>query len=313
VNDEGARVRIADAEPEVVCICAFGALLQEPFLSQHEMLNVHPSLLPRWRGAAPVARAIERIHGPSLSAGSGRRRGRYAPRLVHPTVADCERVQAAWNLAISRAGGGESWEDAGLTWSWQAHDRQLILNFPHAIDAAAIRRGVDAGRDRAARIIGAWLAADVDASPLEAAGFERGWEPCWMATELTAIPACTDNRVSLTADVPEYGPDGQRLLTLAQGRDATAWHAVARVDGAFAGRAWSFATGPHAGVYDMDVWPIFRRRGLARALLRAVCRAARTAGAQFATLNATAEGEPLYAGEGFARLGQGITYWHHLR
>jgi methionyl-tRNA formyltransferase len=59
VNDEAARRRIADAAPEVVCICAFGALLKEPLLSEHEMLNVHPSLLPRWRGAAPIERAIE--------------------------------------------------------------------------------------------------------------------------------------------------------------------------------------------------------------------------------------------------------------
>jgi methionyl-tRNA formyltransferase len=59
VNDEDARTRIAGADPEVVCICAFGALLKEPLLSQQEMLNVHPSLLPRWRGAAPVERAIE--------------------------------------------------------------------------------------------------------------------------------------------------------------------------------------------------------------------------------------------------------------
>jgi methionyl-tRNA formyltransferase len=59
VNDEDARTRIAEARPEVVCICAFGALLKEPLLSQHEMLNVHPSLLPRWRGAAPIERAIE--------------------------------------------------------------------------------------------------------------------------------------------------------------------------------------------------------------------------------------------------------------
>jgi methionyl-tRNA formyltransferase len=58
VNDEDALARIAAAEPEVVCICGFGALLKEPLLSQHEMLNVHPSLLPRWRGAAPVERAI---------------------------------------------------------------------------------------------------------------------------------------------------------------------------------------------------------------------------------------------------------------
>jgi methionyl-tRNA formyltransferase len=58
VNDEAARARIAAAVPEVVCVCAFGALIKEPLLSAHRMLNVHPSLLPRWRGAAPIERAI---------------------------------------------------------------------------------------------------------------------------------------------------------------------------------------------------------------------------------------------------------------
>ncbi len=41
-----------------VVVCAFGALIREPLLSEHEILNVHPSLLPRWRGAAPIERAI---------------------------------------------------------------------------------------------------------------------------------------------------------------------------------------------------------------------------------------------------------------
>ncbi|HTX45234.1 MAG TPA: methionyl-tRNA formyltransferase [Solirubrobacteraceae bacterium] len=58
VNEPEAHERIAAATPEVVCVCAFGALIKEPLLSDFEMLNVHPSLLPRWRGAAPVERAI---------------------------------------------------------------------------------------------------------------------------------------------------------------------------------------------------------------------------------------------------------------
>jgi len=58
VNSEQARARIAAAKPDVVCVCAFGALLREPLLSEHELLNVHPSLLPRWRGAAPIERAL---------------------------------------------------------------------------------------------------------------------------------------------------------------------------------------------------------------------------------------------------------------
>jgi methionyl-tRNA formyltransferase len=59
VNADEARARISAAEPDEVLICAFGALIKEPLLSEHPMLNVHPSLLPRWRGAAPIERAIE--------------------------------------------------------------------------------------------------------------------------------------------------------------------------------------------------------------------------------------------------------------
>jgi len=58
VNDEAARARIAAADPDLICVCAFGALIKEPLLSDYELLNVHPSLLPRWRGAAPIERAI---------------------------------------------------------------------------------------------------------------------------------------------------------------------------------------------------------------------------------------------------------------
>ncbi|MEY2534861.1 MAG: methionyl-tRNA formyltransferase [bacterium] len=58
VNAPEARARIAAAEPDAVIVCAFGALLEEPLLSDFELLNLHPSLLPRWRGAAPIERAI---------------------------------------------------------------------------------------------------------------------------------------------------------------------------------------------------------------------------------------------------------------
>ena len=58
VNDEAARSRIAAAAPDAVVVCAFGALIKEPLLSEYPLLNVHPSLLPRWRGAAPIERAI---------------------------------------------------------------------------------------------------------------------------------------------------------------------------------------------------------------------------------------------------------------
>ena len=58
VNDEATLERIRTVEPEALAVCAFGQLIREPLLSTWPMLNIHPSLLPRWRGAAPIERAI---------------------------------------------------------------------------------------------------------------------------------------------------------------------------------------------------------------------------------------------------------------
>lgn len=58
VNDPATGELIASVGPDVLVVCAFGALIRDPLLSAYEPLNVHPSLLPRWRGAAPVERSI---------------------------------------------------------------------------------------------------------------------------------------------------------------------------------------------------------------------------------------------------------------
>jgi methionyl-tRNA formyltransferase len=58
VNDDEPLARVREARPEVAAVCAFGQLIREPLLSAQPILNVHPSLLPRWRGAAPIERAI---------------------------------------------------------------------------------------------------------------------------------------------------------------------------------------------------------------------------------------------------------------
>jgi methionyl-tRNA formyltransferase len=58
VNEDGALERIRALRPDGVAVCAFGQLIREPLLSEWPLLNIHPSLLPRWRGAAPIERAI---------------------------------------------------------------------------------------------------------------------------------------------------------------------------------------------------------------------------------------------------------------
>lgn len=58
VNANDLLERIRAVRPEGVAVCAFGQLIREPLLSEWRLLNIHPSLLPRWRGAAPIERAI---------------------------------------------------------------------------------------------------------------------------------------------------------------------------------------------------------------------------------------------------------------
>jgi len=57
VNAPEVAQRIEDDQPDAVIVCAFGAIIRRPLLG-YDILNVHPSLLPRWRGAAPIERAI---------------------------------------------------------------------------------------------------------------------------------------------------------------------------------------------------------------------------------------------------------------
>ncbi|WP_295838887.1 methionyl-tRNA formyltransferase [uncultured Microbacterium sp.] len=58
--DADVTARIAALEPDLGVIVAYGGLVREPLLSTpaHGWINLHFSLLPRWRGAAPVQRAL---------------------------------------------------------------------------------------------------------------------------------------------------------------------------------------------------------------------------------------------------------------
>ena len=49
---------VVDAGVELAVVVAFGRLIKKPVLDAVPMINMHFSLLPRWRGAAPVERAI---------------------------------------------------------------------------------------------------------------------------------------------------------------------------------------------------------------------------------------------------------------
>jgi len=58
--DDEVTARIRDLEPDLGTIVAYGGLVREPLLSTPRLgwVNLHFSLLPRWRGAAPVQHAV---------------------------------------------------------------------------------------------------------------------------------------------------------------------------------------------------------------------------------------------------------------
>ena len=52
---------LAEIKPDIVIVVAYGLMLSKEFMSipRFGCINVHPSLLPRWRGAPPIQRSIE--------------------------------------------------------------------------------------------------------------------------------------------------------------------------------------------------------------------------------------------------------------
>ncbi|GAB4300754.1 MAG: methionyl-tRNA formyltransferase [Thiohalomonadaceae bacterium] len=60
LKDATAQQELAALQPDVMVVAAYGLLLPKAVLDlpRHGCLNIHASLLPRWRGAAPIQRAI---------------------------------------------------------------------------------------------------------------------------------------------------------------------------------------------------------------------------------------------------------------
>jgi methionyl-tRNA formyltransferase len=95
----------------VVIVCAYGLLIPDDLLAEALWLNVHPSLLPRWRGAAPVERAI--------MAGD-----RETGVTIHETVAELD----AGPIAAQRAFPIGPDDDAGTVFARAAEVAAELLD-----------------------------------------------------------------------------------------------------------------------------------------------------------------------------------------
>jgi methionyl-tRNA formyltransferase len=218
VNGEQARTTIASVEPDAVCVCAFGALLTEPLLSEHELLNVHPSLLPRWRGAAPIERAIMAGDAETgvaiMRVTAGLDSGPVcllAPEPIHATDTFgtlAKRLQAVGGELLVRAlDERPAWveqDETAVTYAEKIGPQDRLLD--PARPAAELERAVRALTQHAgARLAlpdgallgvrGARLAADLPAVPAGLFGEHEG----------RLLLGCADRALELTTVQPPGG------------------------------------------------------------------------------------------------------------
>ena len=147
-----------ELDADVVVVAAYGALIPDALLDRALWLNVHPSLLPRWRGAAPVERA--------LMAGD-----RETGVTIHRTTAELD----AGPIAAQQAFAIEADDDAGTLFSRSAPVavELLLLVLP---DPAFVDQPED-GATYAEKITAADRVLDLDAPPEQALNRVRALSP----------------------------------------------------------------------------------------------------------------------------------------
>jgi len=159
LQPEALEAGLALAAPTVVAV-AYGRLVPESLLAERLWLNVHPSLLPRWRGAAPVERA--------LMAGD---------EETGVTIIELVKELDAGPIAAQRAFAIESDDDAGAVYA-KAAPMAVELLADVLVDAdRAYRPQSDEGVTYADKITAADRVLDLSRPPAELVNRVRALSP----------------------------------------------------------------------------------------------------------------------------------------
>ena len=145
---------------DTVVVCAYGLLIPNELLERALWLNVHPSLLPRWRGAAPVERA--------LMAGD-----EETGVTIHRTV---EALDAG-PVAAQRAFAIAPDDDAGAVYAHAAGLAAELLNDVLAQEEPSFEPQPEEGATYAEKIRPDDRLLDPDAPAHELANRVRGLSP----------------------------------------------------------------------------------------------------------------------------------------
>ncbi len=145
---------------DTVVVCAYGLLIPNTLLERALWLNVHPSLLPRWRGAAPVERA--------LMAGD-----EETGVTIHRTV---EALDAG-PVAAQRAFAIEPEDDAGAVYTRAAEVALELLHDVLAPDEPSFVPQPEEGVTYAEKIRPEDRELDLSAPPQEVVNRVRALSP----------------------------------------------------------------------------------------------------------------------------------------
>lgn len=198
LRDEEAQRDLAALSPDVVCVAAYGAILPKAVLDlpRFGCLNVHASLLPRWRGAAPIERAIlagdEEAGVCIMRMEEGLDTGAYCVcRATCTEGKNAARLTAELSALGAQAlltalaqveSGGAEWveqDDSQATYAAKIEKGELDLA-PDDAAAAALRKVRASGAAHPARVVVAGRSATVTgAEPLDDAScaFAEGMRP----------------------------------------------------------------------------------------------------------------------------------------
>ncbi len=203
-----AQTSLLAAELDVLVVAAYGLILPQWVLSlpRYGCLNIHASLLPRWRGAAPIQRAIE--------SGDSHTGVTIMQMDIGLDTGDMLLVESLPILATDNA--------ASLHDKLAAQGSRLIVDALHALPQKTMTRTVqpEQGVTYAAKLDKAEAALDLTQSAETLARRVRAFNPAPGAT--IALPGINDlvkvwNAVSLD-NLPHTTP-GQVLNRTEQGID----------------------------------------------------------------------------------------------
>jgi methionyl-tRNA formyltransferase len=143
---------------DTIVTCAYGAIVPPSLLARHLWLNVHPSLLPRWRGAAPVERAI--MAGDSETG---------------VTIIKLTEELDAGPIAAQQAFPIEPDDDAGTVYERSAAIAAVLLN--DVLENPVFHEQPDEGATYAEKLTAADRELDLDAPPEESLRRIRALSP----------------------------------------------------------------------------------------------------------------------------------------